>query len=196
MNLIFFIKSASVDINKYTIKNIPGSSGRLDVISRCILAVLLNDNKFEKKIQIWIFLDKYGTFIFDSELLEYENFPKNELLLTDYLVRLIQKKKSRIEFGDNPLRKVQISEMKIIEVLKKFINSGYNVFILKENGQDFFKVFQKIHSKKDIIFVIGDQCGNFLNSEDLLTLKIPILSLGTRSYLASSIIRLIKLNIL
>ncbi|MHA1488076.1 MAG: hypothetical protein ACTSRI_00045 [Promethearchaeota archaeon] len=196
MNFIFLIKSASVDINKYTIKNIPGSSGRLDVISRCILAVLLNDNKFEKKIQIWIFLDKYGTFIFDSELLEYENFPKNELLLTDYLVRLIQKKKSKIEFGDNPLRKVKISEMRISEALKKFINSGYNVFILKENGQNFFNVFQKIHSKKDVIFVIGNQRGNFLNSEDLLKLKIPILSLGTRSYLASSIIRLIKLNIL
>ncbi len=66
MKLIFFIKSETVDISNYTIKNIPGSSGRLDVISRCILAALLAKNEFEKKIQIWTFLDNYGTFIFNT----------------------------------------------------------------------------------------------------------------------------------
>ncbi len=49
MNLIFFIKSATVDLKNYTIKDIPGSSGRLDVISRCILAAILSNNNFEKK---------------------------------------------------------------------------------------------------------------------------------------------------
>ncbi|TFF63532.1 MAG: tRNA (pseudouridine(54)-N(1))-methyltransferase TrmY, partial [Promethearchaeota archaeon] len=39
--LIFFIKSESVNLKNYTIKDIPGSSGRLDVISRCLLSGLL-----------------------------------------------------------------------------------------------------------------------------------------------------------
>jgi len=52
MSIVFFIKSASVDLSKYTIKDLPGSSGRLDVTVRCILAALLNNVGFEKDIQI------------------------------------------------------------------------------------------------------------------------------------------------
>jgi len=92
MTLIFFIKSETVDITKYTIKDIPGTTGRLDVVSRCILAAITSDNdNFEKNIQIWIFLDHYGTFIFNTEQLNYDSFPKNELLLTDYLVNIIKR---------------------------------------------------------------------------------------------------------
>ena len=78
MTIIFFIKSKTVNIDKYNIKDIPGSSGRLDVISRCILSAILNNNDFERKTQIWVFLDLYSTFIFNPESFDYKIFPKNE----------------------------------------------------------------------------------------------------------------------
>ncbi len=197
MSLIFFINSSTVDITNYTIKDIPGSSGRLDVISRCILAVLLSgDNSFEKKVQIWVFLDKYGTFIFNSELLNYEIFPKNELKLTDYFVNLIRKNNSIKTLKNNPLNLVKTSEIGIIEALKEFIELNYKVFVLNENGENFFKYFNKDIPKQDMIFVVGNQIGDFINSKDLLAMNLPNLSLGTQSYLSSSIIRLIKLSLL
>ena len=61
MNLIFFIRSSTVNLNNYHIKDIPGTTGRLDVISRCIIAALLDENEFEEYNQIWVFLDEYGT---------------------------------------------------------------------------------------------------------------------------------------
>ena len=91
MNLSFFIKSGTVEISRYSIKDIPGSSGRLDVISRCILSALTLRNKLEKNIQLLIFLDKYGTFIFNSDLFNDELFPKNEILLSDFFVEYIKK---------------------------------------------------------------------------------------------------------
>ncbi|MFX1259345.1 MAG: hypothetical protein ACFFAN_15935 [Promethearchaeota archaeon] len=190
MNLIFFIKSASVDLSKYTIKDPQGSSGRIDVISRCILSALLRDNCFEENVQIWVFLDKYGTFIFKSDLLNYLTFPKNEIMLTDYFVKLILNKKL-----ENPLNSVIKSEEGIIEFLKKFIKSDYEIFILSETGQNFSKHSEKLNSKKDLLFVIGNQSGAFLESKELLALNLPMLSLGTQSYLASSVIRLIKLHV-
>ncbi len=99
MNLIYFIESKTVDISKYTIKDIPGSSGRLDVISRCILSALILNNKLEKGVQIWVFLDKYGTFIFDSDLFNDELFPKNEILITDFFVEFIKKSLIRFKYG-------------------------------------------------------------------------------------------------
>ena len=103
MNLIYFIESETVDISKYTIKDIPGSSGRFDVISRCVLSALTLNNKLEKGVQIWVFLDKYGTFIFNSNLFNDEYFPKNEILLTNFFVEFIKKTKKRETYPETPL---------------------------------------------------------------------------------------------
>ena len=78
MNIIFLIKSETVNIDNYTIKDIPGSSGRLDVISRCILSSLIDNDKFDDNVQIWIFFNTYGTFIFNTTNLSFSEFPKNE----------------------------------------------------------------------------------------------------------------------
>ncbi|GAI03199.1 unnamed protein product, partial [marine sediment metagenome] len=196
MNLIFFIKSASVNINNYTIKDIPGSSGRLDVISRCILAALLDKDGFEKNIQIWVFLDNYGTHIFNSERFDYNNFPKNEIKLTDYFVEFLRMSDSNEKKNFNPLNSIEISDLSIIEAIKEFIRVNYKVLVLKEKGEDFFNNLDNISEMQKIVFIIGDQEGKFVNSEELLKLELPNISLGTQSYLASSTIRLIKLYLL
>jgi len=193
MNLIFFIKSATVNLKNYTIKDIPGSSGRLDVISRCILAAILSNNNFEKKVEIWVFLDNYGTYIFNPESLDYTNFPKNELLLTDYFVNFLQKLKAKEKLNQNPLNSIKISKLSIIEAIKKSQQMNYCIFVLKEDGKDFFKLKNIIQEKDNVIFIIGSQEGKFINSKELQALNLPYLSLGTQSYLASSVIRLIKL---
>ena len=195
MNLIFFIKSATVNLKNYTIKDIPGSSGRLDVISRCILAAILSNNNFEKKVEIWVFLDNYGTYIFNPESLDYTNFPKNELLLTDYFVNFLQKLKAKEKLNQNPLNSIKISKLSIIEAIKKSHQMNYCIFVLKEDGKDFFKLKNIIQEKDNVIFIIGSQEGKFINSKELQALNLPYLSLGTQSYLASSVIRLIKLHL-
>ena len=196
MSIIFFIKSTSVDTSKYNIKDLPGSSGRLDVISRCVLAALSNKDNFEKNVQIWVFLENYGTFIFDSERFEYDVFPKNELLFTNYFVNLIRNRNSIIKLKDNPLKAVQISKIGIFEALKQFKELNYAIFVLNESGEDIFTHFQELRSNKEVIFVIGSQSGDVINSKDLLAMNFTNVSLGTQSYLASSVIRLIKLYLI
>jgi len=196
MNLIFFIKSTTVNIDNYTIKDIPGSSGRLDVISRCILSAILSRDSFEKNIQIWVFLDRYGTFIFNPEFLEYEIFPKNELLFTDYFVDLMQKYPINEDQHLNPLNSIRSSKMSITEAIKHFKKLDYNLYILYEQGKDFFKLLNHIREKEKIVFIIGSQEDEFLNSKELLAFKIPTISIGNQSYLASSVIRLLKLHLM
>ena len=196
MNIIFFIKSAIVNINNYTIKDIPGSSGRLDVISRCILSAILDQNTFEKNVQIWIFLDNYGTFLFEPKLFNYNYFPKNELHFTDYFVDFLQKKFSQVNLDSNPLNSIKISEKNIIDAIKYFKKLKYSIYVLNENGEDFLKVRNKIQEKENIVLIVGSQEGDFIGSKELLALKLPTISIGTQSYLASSVIRLLKLHLL
>ncbi|MHA1459496.1 MAG: hypothetical protein ACTSQR_07540 [Promethearchaeota archaeon] len=195
MNLIFFIKSATVDIGKYTIKDIPGSSGRLDVISRCILSALTIDKDLEENIQIWVFLDKYGTFVFDSNLFNDDYFPKNEILLTDFFVKFIKKTKKGEKLPETPLDLIKYSKLDIFEAVKNFVEKKYKIYVLNENGKGFKEVFEERNSKDNLLFILGDQSGDLLNNKELKKLNLINLSLGSRSYLASSTIRLIKVNL-
>ncbi|MFW9782492.1 MAG: hypothetical protein ACFFFB_09445 [Candidatus Heimdallarchaeota archaeon] len=196
MTIIFLIESKTVNIDKYNIKDIPGSSGRLDVISRCILATLIGNEKLEKNVQIWIFLDRYGTFIFNSEFFTYEEFPKNELLFTDYFVKLVQEDLTARDFSYNPLTAVKKSPLNLIEAIAYFERLNYNLYILSEKGQNFLQFLSDLKEKNNVAFIIGSQEDGYLYSKELSALKIPILSIGTQSYLASSVIRLMKLHLL
>ncbi len=193
MTLIFFIKSTTVNISNYYIKDIQGTSGRLDVISRCVLAALTNDNKLEINIQIWAFLDKYGTFIFDSNTFNNDTFPKNEILLTDYFVDFI--KKGNKKYTVNPLDSIKCSNLDIFEAIKKYIKKKFQIFVLNESGMGFSKIFMDKDSKRNMLFIVGDQSGELINSKELKELNLTNISLGNQSYLASSTIRLIKLNL-
>ncbi|UCD01517.1 MAG: hypothetical protein JSV23_00380 [Promethearchaeota archaeon] len=196
MNLIFFIKSVTADIDNYTIKDIPGSTGRLDVISRCVLSAILGKDSFEKNIQIWVFLDRYGTFIFNPEFLNNKIFPKNELLFSDYFVEFLQSYSVKEKKYFKLFSSIKVSKMSIIEAIKHFRTLNYNLYILHEQGQNFFELLNNIQGKEKILFIIGSQDDEFLKSKELLELKIPTISLGNQSYLASSVIRLLKLHLL
>ncbi|MHA1914881.1 MAG: hypothetical protein ACW986_07755 [Promethearchaeota archaeon] len=179
-----------MNLNGYTIKDIPGSSGRLDVISRCILAALLDKNGFDKEVEIRIFLDNFGTFIFNPSLLDYESFPKTELLLTDSFVNFL-----RGSVKKNPLRSIATSHLTMVEAIKSFHDLNYEVYILKEDGLPFLNKLEEFREKNSV-FIIGSQEDAFLTSKELRELNLQIISLGTQSYLASSVIRLLKLHIL
>lgn len=196
MKVIFIIKSSTVDITHYNIKNIPGSSGRLDVISRCILATLLSKNSFQTNFEIWVFLDNYGTFIFNPELFDYAQFPKNELMFTDYFVSFLLKLDSKGKLDHNPLNPIKISKMSVLEATRKFQAMNYSVFVLKEKGEDFFKLRSKIKEENNIAFLLGSQEDEYLSSKELASLKIPTISMGNQTYLASSVIRLLRLYLL
>ncbi len=193
MKTIFCIKSSTVNLENYNIKDIQGTSGRLDVISRCVLSALINDNKLEKNIQIWAFLDNYGTFVFDSNRFNNDTFPKNEILLTDYFVDFI--KKGNKKYTVNPLDSIKSSNLDIFEVIKNFVKKKFQIFVLNESGIVFSRIFMDMSPKKNLLFIVGDQSGELINSKELKELKLTNLSLGNRSYLASSTIRLIKLNL-
>ena len=119
MELKIFVKSPTVKLNNYTIKDIPGSSGRLDVVSRCILAALLSKDGFEEEIEIWVFLDNYGTYIFNSERFDFDAFPKNEIKLTDYFVKFLRMDDSNIDKKINPLNAIEVSDLNIIDAIKE-----------------------------------------------------------------------------
>jgi tRNA (pseudouridine54-N1)-methyltransferase len=189
MKKVFFVKSNTVNLNNYNIKDIPGSSGRLDVISRVILAALFSNHELERNTQIWVFLDNYGTYIFDSEKISVENFPMTEILLTDHFVKYIQKKENVL------LNSVDYLKTDIFQSIDFFHKKKYKTYILNENGENFQKHLSNINQHDNLLFIIGDQSGDLIDSEQLINRNLINISFGKQLYLASSTIRLIKLNL-
>jgi len=84
-----------------------------------------------------------------------------------------------------------------IKTLKQ--TNEHSIFVLKEataKPQTFIDSLKKITEQKNLVFVIGNQSEDFINSDTFLRLNLMELSLGSQSYLASSVIRLIKLILL
>jgi len=192
--IVFFIKSETINLDNYTIKNPIASTGRLDVISRCILAALLNNFKLEKDFEFWAFLDNYGTYIFKSELFQEGNFPKGELKFMDDFVKIIKGQKND-KSSNNPLDYIIISDIDIMDAIENLKKEGFSPFILHESGKH---ISPDLFDQNDkYLFILGNQTGEFLDSEKLINTGIPRVSLGTtQSYLASSVIKLIKFQLM
>ncbi|MFO8018490.1 MAG: hypothetical protein R6U96_07630 [Promethearchaeia archaeon] len=194
--MIFFIKSDTINLRQFTLKDIPGSSGRLDVVSRNILAALLNQGYFSDNIQIWVFLGKYGTYIFDTDELNYAKFPKSEIKFTDYFVEVIKRdmgikkiNEKKIELLDGLIN----SNQKILSALEDLKNKEYEIYILKETGEELSKFMEARKIPEKSVFLIGNQQGDFIESTKLAEYNFKELSLGKKSYLGSHTIRLIKI---
>ena len=193
MKIVFFIKSETINLNVYSLKDPLGSSGRLDVIVRCALAALLHNYELEENVEFWTFLDNYGTYVFKSSLFDHSIFPVGELEFMDYFVEIIKgvEKDGKIK---NPLKEVIVSNIDIMSAIENFKKEGFKAFILHENGD---KVSQQLFTiDNKFLFIIGNQSGDFLESKQLLNSDIPRISLGEKSYLSSSVIKLIKTKLL
>ena len=188
MDLIFFIQSKTVNLEKFILKDLPGSSGRFDVICRCIIAALDNNFISEIFVQVWVFLPRYGTFIFNARELNLETFPKNELLLA-------KKFKDFIFQIDQDL-KIKKDSITIFEAINKFMKDDNKVIFLSESGQNFDKFIIDERDINQLVCIIGDQTGDLIKSRELKKLNLPEVSFGKKSYLASSVIRLIKIALM
>ena len=185
MNLVFFIQSNTINLQNFTIKDLPGSSGRFDVICRCILSALYNNYSLEESVQIWVFLPQYGTYIFDSRELNLQIFPKNELSLSKKFANFILK-------NDQEL-KIQKNSMTIFEAINEFIKKDYKIIALSEKGHSFEGFLENSQDLNELLCIIGDQTGDLLESIELSKLNVQFLGFGAKSYLASSVIRLVKI---
>lgn len=195
-NITFLIRSDSVNIEHFTIKDVPGSSGRLDVVARCILAALFNHDGFDKNVQIIVFFQRYGAFRFDTADLNYSIFPKDELQLSDALYHIIRNRNDKEYLENNPIAPIERYKHSMLHYIKKTQREERsNVFVLKESDKNLADHMGSLHKIRsdEFVFIVGNQSEDFIASESFLRLNIPEISLGSQSYIASSVIRLVKM---
>ena len=93
-------------------------------------------------------------------------------------------------------KSIDYLESNIVIETKNLIQKGYKAFILNEDGDFYLDHFKDFKIREKILFIIGDQSGEIINSAEIKKMNLVNISLGKKSYLASSVIRLIKILLL
>jgi len=187
---IFVLKaSTAVTAPIFILRNIAGTSGRLDIVCRCIINAFLINGRIRRNVDFYAVLEGPPSpprlLMVSSELLSH--LPKSEVEVARIIRDLLS-----IGKGFHPRNEAfKIDRMSFKKLILYLKNEGYSLVYLHENGVDIRKF--NFASLTSTVFILGDHLGLDPASEKFLdSLNIPRISLGPISYLASHCIILVN----
>jgi len=188
---VFILKASTARTdNKFTIKDLPGSSGRIDLACRCILAALLTSRSHRTDTIFYAVLDGPPkpplTIEIDGE--KIEQLPRNELQLGLLLRQILNPSAS------SPIPPgFRMVEKGFRDIVEEQADSS-EIYFLHRSGRhidDTLRSFEKLE-KLRLAFILGDHIGLSQGDIEYLTSRgIKPLSLGPKEYLGSHCIFLV-----
>ena len=179
----FLIKaSKSCTAPIFSVRSLASTSGRLDVIIRCIFSAFIWNGLIRKDTKFYAVLEGPPSppLVIEIDGSELNYLPNNELGMANLIIKLMRNEK---------IRGFKIYKENFKNLVTK-LKSKYNVLYLHEMGKDIRKM--SFNPKDKYLFILGDHIGIDKESERyLLSLKIPLVSLGPISYLSSQCIILV-----
>lgn len=171
-----------VTTNKFLIRDLPGTSGRLDVIFRCILATF--SFGFHNRVFHTVLNgppDPPKSVEFNGNRLK--ELPQDEIGMALLFQTLLDPLTKRTVEG------IHLAKNSFLQIATELSQEG-EVFLLQEKSMPFHKYLnelKKTQSKMNSVsFVLSDYLDlNQQEEEDLNQLGVKRISLGSQSYLAS-----------
>ncbi|MEM2134922.1 MAG: hypothetical protein QXG44_08725 [Candidatus Jordarchaeaceae archaeon] len=192
MKRIFILKASTARTdNKFTIKDLPGTSGRLDVVCRCILSslLLLEGHRLDTIIYSVLEGPPRPPITVEVNGEEIKDLPRDELKIALILKELLDPEGTRDIVSGFKLMNKGFQDI----VEEKFCES--ETYFLHRAGKNINEVLSGFLNLKrpQLTFILGDHIG--LNQNDikyLVEMGIKPISLGPKEYLGSHCISLIQ----
>ncbi|MBS7250597.1 MAG: tRNA (pseudouridine(54)-N(1))-methyltransferase TrmY [Candidatus Freyarchaeota archaeon] len=192
MKRIFILKASTARTdNKFTIKDLPGTSGRLDVVCRCILSSLLLSKGHRLDTIFYAVLEGPPrppiTVEVNGE--KIEELPRDELKVALILKELLNPIKTPTIVSGFRLMNRDFQDL-VEEKLRE--SKTYFLHRTGKNIKEILSVFQNFKTPQ-LTFILGDHIG--LNQNEIEYLEgmgIKPISLGPKEYLGSHCISLIQ----
>ena len=171
------IAKATLDVTRIRFRNLAGTSGRLDAACRCVISTLRTEKGSPRSyVKVYLVIDKGDVVLLDPNRIMLEELPISEVKMARMLLKLYDK-------GADVLPR-----RGLLNLVKDLRHEGYNVVLVHERGENWMKCLSKIlsESKEGIAFILGGPYGIPREEEErLMSLNIPMISLGERRYLSS-----------
>ncbi len=191
MKRVFILKATKARTDdKFTIKDLPGSGGRMDLVCRCILSALLLSRTHRADTIFYAVLEgpPKPSITIGIEGEKIKVLPRDELQTALVLKEMLNP--DRVTFPSG----FELINKSFQEMVGEQLNKS-EIYVLHKSGIDINKTFtqsQKV-KKPQIAFILGDHTGLSPNDMEYLVEKsIKPLSLGNKEYIGSQCIFLVQ----
>ena len=168
--------------SNFNVEDLPSSGGRMDLVARCISSALWLSHGIREDTKIFVVLNGLPrppvTICFDGGAIR--KISPDERSIAIWIKKALASDFSDwFEFREG----ITISRKSFQEIVESFKDKP--IYVLSEKGK-------KLKIKKDPVFILGDNFGLPENEEKFVLKYGKRLSLGKKSYLASSCISVLN----
>lgn len=171
---------------QFTLNDLPGSAGRLDVLCRCVHAALFLSHDLRRDVEVFLMLQDQLTVRVCGDTVKRLNPDERST------AALIQKALEKIQLhaGPDPVVStpgITIARQGLTSLLNQLRARGFRLLVLHEGGAG----LALSASSESLAFVLSDHLDFSPEDEQALGL-LPRVSLGKRVYPASHCIVLVN----
>ncbi|MCQ1535334.1 tRNA (pseudouridine(54)-N(1))-methyltransferase TrmY [Methanosarcina sp. KYL-1] len=187
MRDIVIIGHKAMTSGDFSLNDLPGSAGRMDILCRCVSASLFLSFGMRRDVNVHLLLlgepDPAKIVRFEGMYLRYLN--PDERSSGSLIQKALQKEAGEKDIRSTPGVWVRRGDLKTL--LKQF--EGRTLLYLREDGKDIREIAREI---KDPVFILGDHTGVTEEEEkELLEAGAEIISVGPISLHSNHCITLI-----
>ncbi len=177
MKALFLLKASTARTSPdFSIKNLAGSSGRLDVVCRCLIAALAKPGGVRRFVEFQAVLEgpPHPPKLLVVKGEEVEDLPLSEVEVAERIFRVLQ--------GQDVNGFQLLEKTSFRKAIDRLVDRGVQLIYLHERGRRLKEVLRE----RDVAFILGDHLGLDRDSEAYLDSKGAVrVSLGPYSYMAS-----------
>ncbi|MDO9517663.1 MAG: tRNA (pseudouridine(54)-N(1))-methyltransferase TrmY [Methanosarcinaceae archaeon] len=165
MREFLIIGHKAVTSGNFSLNDMPGAAGRMDILCRCTSAALFLSHDMRRDVHVHLLLlgEPYPQKIvrFDGESLRYLN--PDERSSGALIKKALEKEVGDMEVKSTP--GVWVRHGGLSTLLDEFVGKGRKIVYLREDGDDIRDV---VASLDDAVFIMGDHNGVTEEEEELI----------------------------
>jgi tRNA (pseudouridine54-N1)-methyltransferase len=179
------------------IRDVPGTSGRLDVVCRILVSAYRTVPELAPSIRVNAVLGGQPNppLCLEVDKVVPGEFPESELECALILKGLFSRFQTDGEFIDSLWPQFRITARGFQETLQTVVEQKKQILYLVETGQPIEQV--KLNLDAPMVFILGDDQGlPAEHKKEVYTHSVQEVSIGTRSLLGSQVITLVLLELM
>lgn len=159
----FLIIGHKAVTGSFSLNDLPGAAGRMDILCRCINAALFLSHDLRRDVRVFLLLKGEPSppkvIRFDSGAVRYLN--PDERSAASLIKKALEKK--ALDFWTESTQGVSVKKGDLDDLLKEMKKK---IIYLREDGEDIRK--KEINDYSDPLFVLGDHLGLTDHEEEII----------------------------
>ena len=160
----------------FSLNDLPGSAGRLDILCRCVTAAFCLSHGIRRDVTVYLILQDQVIVRLDGSRLKHLNPDERSTaaLLQRALKAFSESERSQEELESTP--GIFVASGGLADVLDRVQRAGFTIYMLHERGAP----IRQRELRSDAAFVLSDHL-EFLPEEEAILKRFPRLSVGPLS---------------